>query len=815
MFKTRAHIALLVLLAGFLTACASSANTREEAWIAREIRKNPVIMIMPLAAREDEKERSHALALERMSIGYLSNVQKISVITPEDRAAVIREFFPDYEVVSEDVELKIARYLGADLIFTGRYDIVGEEARMRLEIIEVSSKGSHGAGSLTVPSHNLGGLPRDMVEQWLRATESEDLENYPERLIGEQEINIFNFRKKPELKSMEIFARGLAAESENRLAAVFHYRNALALEPGFVDATDRILFLENRDRLHHNDTRLNLNRILADFYKNGRIDMINVAFVLDEFGRISLQNGRTGDGEFYFNRANSIVREYNRQFSLYYVKTLSSLGDILHKRGNYTESLSFYKNAQEILERMGKVNSLFYVKNLVRIGTVYAANEQFDLSLRNFLLAKSKLAAMDLQESGLYSTVIYNLGNLQGNLGKTEAALDLLEEARLILVANSLTNSRLYQAILLNMGNNFKLLDDPKRALAYYERIVLNAKMLGNTRDEFVAHALYNAVIARREVGREAKNDAALERNNVLSLQNLNVQLPRLAVCFLPHEAPDRGDFFQTVLEEQRMRSYTGAFDFGTHRQMAKSRTYGGRLEDTNILLKDLLNSWEKEKSKKRAAARETRELKRLRSKFLSWTNNSRGSGIVFIDIGPGLANPIFSATTTRSIARDFTSMDVIALDLPDQVNLFKKHIPVYLKRRILKHKNISILAGNGHHSLREQMEKQENWAYDDRRVSIGSGTPLIIRSANSMDIYSEWKFVEPALRRMGRDFRDNPVLMFFNRSIVFKPRGAVRFVLIGYVSPRGFHHMTDSLARNGEAPYTLSPSVLSDETTF
>ncbi len=793
----------------FLMAACASPAAREEAWIAREIRKNPVVMVTPLDS--DEKTTGGALAMARMAIGYLSSVKKLSVITPEDRASVIREFFPAYEKKKKDVELKIARYLGADLIFTGEFAVEREIVEIELEIIDTLTGSTHNAGTVSQPTTRIGYLPQDLVRAWIGATESEELENFPEKLIGEDESNLFNFRKKPDQKPVEIFGNGLVFEPENRLASVFHYRNALALEPAFVDAVDRILFLENRDRLHHAETRLRMTKVLEDFYKNGRTDMVNVAFVMDEFGRISMENGRPEDGEFYFSLANSILKEYNRQFSLYYVKTLSSLGDIAHKKSNYNDSLSFYKNAQEILERMGKVNSLFYVKNLVRIGTVYAANEQYDLSLRNFLLAKSKLAAMDLKESGLYSTVIYNLGNLQGNLGKTEAALDLFEEARLILSGNALVNSRLYQAILLNMGNSFKNLDEPRQALGYYDRIITNAKMLGNTRDEIVASALYNIVLARREVGSESKTAGGTR--GLLSLQNLNYELPRFVGCFLPYEAPGRGDFFQTVLEEHRMRSFTGAFDFEAHRQMAKARTYGGRLEDTNILLKDLLESWEKDRYKKLAEKRETDQLKALRKKFLSWTNNAKGSGVVFIDIGPALANPIFSATTTHSIAQDFADMAVIALDLPEQVTLFKKALPAYLQNKLLALKNVNILSGNGHHSLRDQMDKRENWAYPERgAVRVETGTPLIIRSANSMDIYSEWGHVEPALRRMGRDFKENPVLLFFNRSIAYKPVGSIRFRVIGFLSPRGFHHMTDSLDREGEEPYTLSPSVTLDD---
>lgn len=83
-------------------------------------------------------------------------------------------------------------------------------------------------------------------------------------------------------------------------------------------------------------------------------------------------------------------------------------------------------------------------------------------------------------------------------------------------------------------------------------------------------------------------------------------------------------------------------------------------------------------------------------------------------------------------------------------------------------------------------------------------GAPVVIRAANSIDIYSLWEDVLPALYQMSEDFEDHPLLIFFNRSIIVKPRGQRRMRLAGYVSIRGFHHIKKSLDRGGEPPYTL-----------
>lgn len=85
----------------------------------------------------------------------------------------------------------------------------------------------------------------------------------------------------------------------------------------------------------------------------------------------------------------------------------------------------------------------------------------------------------------------------------------------------------------------------------------------------------------------------------------------------------------------------------------------------------------------------------------------------------------------------------------------------------------------------------------------------MIIRAANSIDIYCKWKDVKPALARIAVEFVDQPILFLFNKEILLKNAGDTNWHIVGKISDMGFNHKDDKLSRNGQPPYKLDTSEL------
>ncbi len=252
--------------------------------------------------------------------------------------------------------------------------------------------------------------------------------------------------------------------------------------------------------------------------------------------------------------------------------------------------------------------------------------------------------------------------------------------------------------------------------------------------------------------------------------------------------------------EERVLASYTGLYNYASHDPDVQARTYGGRQADTNVFLKELLD-------RKRT---EDAGLTLLRQAILPEGADTKGAQVLFVDIGPAVANRWEPAVTAESVARDFPSMAVVALDLPEQVRRFQRYVPRKLQRGLFAKTNFRILSADGIRSLREQFAAKTNWLPEDRAIlTPPEGQLVVVRSANAIDIYLPYGAVRGSLERMASDFSGHSLLYFFNRSILFKPKGSREFRIVGFVSVRGFHHNKVTFSREGDPAFSLSSSAI------
>lgn len=252
---------------------------------------------------------------------------------------------------------------------------------------------------------------------------------------------------------------------------------------------------------------------------------------------------------------------------------------------------------------------------------------------------------------------------------------------------------------------------------------------------------------------------------------------------------PDNMGFTQTEVQRlvQYGRYYSRPLDNIPDSEL--QRTLRHRFSDHEVLLAQLFGGQEPD-------SEETKNLKKLLE------SNGRP---MFIDIGPGLGNPDYPGVTGKEIAEQHPDMPAILLDLPEAVQAFQ-HMRPARRQELLENGNIHIVSGNGLKSLKEQLEDEATNPFPGReRPRLQTGQPIIIRAANSIDIYCEWQESKRAVAGIAKDFAGHPVLLLWNREIIFKPAGGVTWTIVGQVSPAGFNHRTGTFDRQGEPAFRLS----------
>lgn len=253
-----------------------------------------------------------------------------------------------------------------------------------------------------------------------------------------------------------------------------------------------------------------------------------------------------------------------------------------------------------------------------------------------------------------------------------------------------------------------------------------------------------------------------------------------------------------STAETAVLKSYLAAFRLQRHTRAVRARTYPGRQLDTVQLLEDLLRI---------SPPAEAGSLRVLRQRFAPEPGLHRfGKGLLFFDIGPAISNRWTPAVTSLSLCSAFPYMDVVGLDLPDEVTTFLERVSPRVQDSVRMHPRFHILSGDGTKSLTEQLSDTKRLPLTDRAPPrLSAGMPVIVRSSNAIDIYFPWSVIGPALQKMADDFESNPLLILFNRSILFKSAGTRQLRLIGRLSKRGFWHNSLRFDASGEPSYVLT----------
>jgi len=492
---------------------------------------------------------------------------------------------------------------------------------------------------------------------------------------------------------------------------------------------------------------------------------------------------------------------------LEHIISLMSSGDIyVVQLYRASKAREYYSEAQKKISDLRLQRTPLYYRNLINLANASAAEMDWIVARQYYLKVIMLLNEEGQEHNPLQRIALTNLAQLYYAQKNYKEALKIFTMALVAFEKAEMQNTILYMNTINNAAHSSFMMGDRIHALKLNEESIQLCKSLGMTH-----HAFFSTVLRKKSEYVLSAGNAEYAKQLQLAADQTDrrnfgyvsdpfekrIRTYELKDAFgyvIPGEI-ETNSFGLTFQEQERLRSYTGAFLYRNHAQHIRSRTYTDRLKDHNIFLADLLNK-----------DVQTHSLENLRKKLFPDGYTKEGKGVVFIDIGPALANIETTAATSISIAKEFKKMTVVALELPEQVDHYYRDVPTHVKNRIVELDNMKILSGDGIPPLRPQMEINSAWIMKDRKsYTISSNDVLILRAANSIDIYFEWETLVHSFLRLAIDFRKNSVLYFFNRSILFKPAGSTRFHIIGYFSKAGYEHNYVTFDRQGDPAYTLT----------
>lgn len=228
-----------------------------------------------------------------------------------------------------------------------------------------------------------------------------------------------------------------------------------SLSIGQVSNEEIIQLKRNLNSAQHDSTRLTLYYQLANGYRFSNID----------------------SSLFYSDQAIGLADK----LKLLFVKSqmLSLKGATVLESGKLPESLQYQFEALQIGEKINDKSTIAYALN--RIGNIYMelanykkANEYYTLSQEQFQLIK---------DTGMVHNEVSNIGNVYELMGMPDSALFYQQ---IVYDASLKTNDRKNYTrpeIMFRMGNAYNLNGDQQKALAFYKRGVIEAKIDNDLRN--------------------------------------------------------------------------------------------------------------------------------------------------------------------------------------------------------------------------------------------------------------------------------------------------------------------------------------------
>ncbi len=486
-----------------------------------------------------------------------------------------------------------------------------------------------------------------------------------------------------------------------------------------------------------------------------------------------------------------------------YAEIHAKLGSILLIQGKKEETLYHLSTAKEMYVALRAESEPLARKNLWNHAILMAELKQKEIALSEFFSLEPFFA----KQNDFFSSVFYyDLARLEYQAKAYSSARAFSKKSRSILFSLGFANHELSFLCQLLEASAFFQEGKWVQAKAIWDSLYQTRQMLAIEDKVFFRSVLFNLSLINQVRGNE-KESEEFYRNYVRltpysQIVEKGAQRPDILGYFYPDQMvePPKTEF--TNLESAVIRSYTGKYIFTVQEEEIRARTYENRLEDTNEFLRDLLDP----------SFFGTKGMQALRRELGFDSYSSKGGGIVFVDIGPALNNPEYPGVTSQSVAYHFPEMEVVLLELPKETDLFFAKVSLEKKEQLYSFKNIRILSADGVGPFLQQFENLNQWPLRNRGIPSTKNKLLVFRAANSIDIYETFNKIQPHFQELAKSFPENPILYFFNRSILVKRKNESKFSLIGYQSVRGFHHNFQSLDRNGEPPYSLAEYTLKVE---
>ena len=546
-------------------------------------------------------------------------------------------------------------------------------------------------------------------------------------------------------------------------------------------------------------------RYLLETYPSRYSKQFNpiLARLAHTFAEICLAKNNKYQASSFMEVASRYFLQSNKTYSIQYANFLSTEAKLFILDKDLRSAQLSLLNAQKIYQELGQTTNNNYIENQIELSKIYYQFGSLGMSFlemeKSSMALKAKNQNNDSNDNYNLARASFNLGTLSLMMGKNKEALEYLENTIEILQKHNLNSTELMIFARTNLSACYLGLQNWNLAIFNSSQLLKDISIYELNGSEAESKNLYNLAVAYANKGGLETSKQYLDLYKRVTAYSKLVEFSESTSEFFPilTESLKLKSSFILDWEDKLIRSYTGKYRIDGQTQEIRSRTYLDRLEDHDIFMKNLLT----QDGSNQEDMHQLKQILHISKDYAS------GKNVLFVDIGPALGNISQPAITSMSIIAKFPELDMVLIDLPSDVDFFMKQTDALARAKLLENQNIHIIQGDGTNTLKSWYSEnsKSSWVLKDRIPPQTRNKLIIIRAANSIDIYESSSKVLPFLESLFLDYHQNDVIVLFNKSIFVKPKSWNKLQLFGSFASRGYYHNSQSLDRQGEPAYQLN----------
>jgi tetratricopeptide (TPR) repeat protein len=404
-------------------------------------------------------------------ISDLYKIKGLNVISEEDRLKALKEMELGQTGIMKDATMvKIGNLTGANLIFTGSYQVSGENIRVNARIIEVPGGKIRKAIKVDGTLKNLFEIQDQLTLGLLAESEKIKLAAIKTLKVPENEKKEILSKYRPKLSAYEWYAKGLGTRDFNPQEALEYFKEAVKVDSAYVAALIKAGYTAGRQLNRFDEADSYLAKAKLILRKNNKQQSFEYAHLLMIYGIISNIKGDWESANNYYLESKRLLEKLSYSGQANYAALLMNLGQHHGNVGKMDQALDYYFKSRDLLDELGRQNSGLYAALLNNIGILFDLKGRFDRSLEFYFQSLKIKEKLGLKSSVDYAMTLINIGQSYFNQGQSKKALDYYQKGRELIEKRGLLKISEYASALMNIGIIYSERGKEDEALKYYHK---------------------------------------------------------------------------------------------------------------------------------------------------------------------------------------------------------------------------------------------------------------------------------------------------------------------------------------------------------